>query len=168
MHMLLWNSLHGTLTAGKVPFWDQQKILNYRLHLSVTSTLPLVELFLLWYVFLISSAIFRISLYVLCFFLCSSCVTSCFLALLPSVNKVAGWTTGEAGVLLPAAKGISLLRRVQCSAGAHPASYAIDIGVLSWGARAGREAVRWSPSKDEVMNARSSECTSITWSVMLR
>jgi len=135
MHMLL-NTLHETLTAGKVPFWEQQKILNYRLpRLSVTSTLRLVQLFLLWYVFLTSSAICRISLCVLCFFLCSFCVTSCSLALLPSFDKVAGWKTGEAGVLLPAGKGISPLHRVLCSDGAHPASYAIDTAVLSSGAK---------------------------------
>jgi len=130
-----WISLHETLTAGKVPFWDQQKILNYRLlRLSVTYTFRLVELFL-FYVFYITSAIFRISLCVLCLFLCSFCVTSCFLVLLPSVDKVADWTTGEAGVLLPVGKWISLLRRVQCSAGAHPASHAIYIGVLYSGAK---------------------------------
>jgi hypothetical protein len=46
MYMSLWAYLHRTLTAGKVPFWVQQKRLNYRLpRVFVTSTFQLVDLF---------------------------------------------------------------------------------------------------------------------------
>jgi hypothetical protein len=41
----------------------------------------------------------------------------------------------EAGVLLPTGKRISLLHRVQTSSWAHPATYAMDTGVLSSGVK---------------------------------